>query len=141
MFEKTLSKFTDQVDRIIHSDKPSLTKAELGIRLSNRTLSELHRLVEKEDFEDPGEEINFFRNIKPFPMSYLIYFSEVRSCELNIPKAGTRPKIRFLEKEIKKINKFFAQNKDFVNYMEQSRNYLDTDFFTRNNLDNFPFAH
>lgn len=140
MFEKTMSTFTEQVDRIIHSDKDTLQKAELGIRLSNRTLSELQRLVEKEDFEDSAEEINFFRNIKPLPMSYLIYFTEVRSCELSIPKAGTQPKIRFLEKEIKKINKFFSQNKDFVSYMEQSHKYLDPEFFTRNNLDNFPFA-
>jgi len=140
MFEKTMSTFTDQVERIINSQEDALKKAELGIRLSNNTLSKLQRLVEKEDFEDPAEEINFFRNIKPIPMSYLIYFTEIRRCELSIPKLGTQPKIRFLEKEAKKINKFFSKNKDFANYMEQARRYMDTEFFTRNKLDNFPFA-
>ncbi|PKD18408.1 hypothetical protein APR41_04455 [Salegentibacter salinarum] len=140
MFEKAMSIFTDEVERIINSQEDTLKKAELGIRLSNRTLSELQRMVEKEDFEDPAEEINFFRNIKPIPMSYLIYFTEVRTCELSIPKLGTQPKIWFLEKEAKKINKFFSKNKDFANYMEQSRRYMDPEFFTRNKLDNFPFA-
>ncbi|WP_316930065.1 RteC domain-containing protein [Gillisia sp. Hel_I_29] len=132
--------FTDQVNQIINSESSSLKKAELGIRLCNSTLSELQHMVEKEDFEDSASEINFFRNIKSLPMSYLIYFSEVRNCENSIPKAGSSPKVRFLEKEVKKINKFFSQNKDFVNYMEQSHNYMDPQFFTRNNLDNFPFA-
>lgn len=140
MFEKAMFMFTDQVNQIINSESSSLKKAELGIRLCNGTLSELQHMVEKEDFEDSASEINFFRNIKSLPMSYLIYFSEVRNCENSIPKAGSSPKIRFLEKEVKKINKFFSQNKDFVNYMEQSHNYMDPQFFTRNNLDNFPFA-
>ncbi|WP_133546639.1 RteC domain-containing protein [Salegentibacter sp. 24] len=140
MFEKELTMFIDQVDQIINSKSSALTKSELGIRLCNSTLSELQHRVEKEDFEDAAEEINFFRNIKPLPMSYLIYFSEVRTCELSIPKVGTQQKIRFLEKEVKKINKFFSQNKEFVSYMEQSHNYLDPEYFTRNNLNNFPFA-
>ncbi|MBZ9629765.1 RteC domain-containing protein [Salegentibacter sp. LM13S] len=140
MFEKAISMFTDQVDRIINSESSSLKKAESGIRLCNRTLSELQHMVEKEDFEDSAAEINFFKNIKPIPMSYLIYFTEVRTCELSIPKAGNNPKIRFLEKEVKKINKFFSQTKDFVNYMEQSHNYMDPQYFTRNNLDYHPFA-
>jgi len=140
MFEKAMFMFTDQVNQIINSESLSLKKAELGIRLCNGALSELQHMVEKEDFEDSASEINFFRNIKSLPMSYLIYFSEVRNCEHSIPKAGSSPKVRFLEKEVKKINKFFSQNKDFVNYMEQSHNYMDPQFFTRNNLDNFPFA-
>jgi len=140
MFEKVMFIFTDKVNLIINSESSSLKKAELGIGLCNRTLSELQHMVEKEDFEDSASEINFFRNIKSLPMSYLIYFSEVRNSENSIPKAGSQPKVRFLEKEIKKINKFFSQNKDFVNYMEQSHNYMDSQFFTRNNLNNFPFA-
>jgi len=140
MVEKVMSMFTDQVDRIINSESSPLKKAELGIRLCNGTLTELQHMVEKEDFEDTASEIDFFKNIKPIPMSYLIYFTEVRTCEISIPKVGTNPRIRFLEKEVKKINKFFSQNNDFVNYMEQSHNYIDHQFFTRNNLDNFPFA-
>lgn len=140
MFEQTMATFTNQIDQIINSEVAILKKAELGIRLCNKTLSGLQNRVEKEDFEDTALEIDFFRNIKPIPMSYLIYFTEIRTCELNIPKAGTGPKIRFLEKEMRKINEFFTQNNDFVNYMEQSYNYLDHVYFTRHNLENFPFA-
>lgn len=140
MFEQTMTTFTEQIEQIINSEETSLKKAELGIRLCNKTLTKLQERVAKEDFEDAAEEIAFFKNIKPIPMSYLIYFTEIRTCELNIPKAGIDPKIHYLEKEVKKINEFFTQNNDFVNYMEQSYNYLDPVYFTRHNLENFPFA-
>src|SRR5699024_6117844 len=77
---------------------------------------------------------------KVIPMSYLIYYSEVKACELKKPKAGTEHKIRFLEKEIKKINKFFSRNSDFVHYMEQGHVYMDSKFFTRYHQNNFPFT-
>lgn len=140
MCEELLDYFTRELDLVNKSGLPILERAEKGILLCNSTLSTLQNFVEKEDFEDKISEINFFKNIKPYPMSYLIYFSEVRSCELDIPKAGVKPKIRYLEKEIKKINKFFTRNNDFVHYMEQDHSYLDHQFFTRHNRNNFPFT-
>ncbi|WP_405199341.1 RteC domain-containing protein [Christiangramia sp. LLG6405-1] len=140
MFEEAMNLFTDKLDQIIKSSDSHLKKADYGIRLCNDMLSSLQSKVEKEDFEDPSSEIDFFKNIKPFPMSYLIYFTEVRSCELTIPKAGVKHKIHYLEKEIKKVNKFFAQNNDFVHYMEQNHEYLDHQFFTRNFRNDFPFT-
>lgn len=135
-----MTSFTDQLNEILKSDKSHLKKADLGIRLCNDVLSKLQTRVEKEDFEDTISEIDFFKNIKPYPMSYLIYFTEVRTCELTMPKAGNSYKIRFLEKEVRKVNKFFTSNNDFVHYMEQNHNYLDHQFFTRNYRNAFPFT-
>ena len=64
----------------------------------------------------------------------------MRSCELRKPKAGTSYQIDFFEKEMRKINKFFSRNLDFVNYMEQGYTYIDHQFFTRNPGDSFPFT-
>lgn len=132
--------FSNKLDLVIRSGNSHLSKSEEGIQLCNDTLSNLQHLVEQQDFENTAEEINFFKNIKPFPMSYLIYFTEVRTCELGTPKAGKTHKIRYLEKEIKKVNKFFAQNNDFVHYMEQDHEYLDHQFFSRNYREKFPFT-
>jgi hypothetical protein len=140
MFEKAMSTFGEKIETIIKSDKPDLKKADDGINLCIKTLSALQKQVDKEDFEDATSEIDFFRNIKPFPMSYLIYFTEVRSCELSLPKAGNSYKVRFLKKEIKKINKFFSANNSFVNYMEQNHNYLDHEFFSREGKRDFSFS-
>ena len=135
-----MSTFSERVDSLIQSGKTDLTKAENGISLCIKTLSKLQKQVDQKDFDNIQSEIEFFRNIKPLPMSYLIYFTEVRSCELMLPKAGKSHKIRFLEKEIKKINKFFSANNSFVNYMEQNHNYLDYDFFSRKGRRDFSFS-
>ena len=140
MFEKAMSIFSEKVDSLIQSGKTDLNKAEAGISLCIKTLSRLQKVVDREDFEDSQSEIEFFKNVKPLPMSYLIYFTEVRSCELLIPKAGNSHKVRFLEKEIKKINKFFSANNSFVNYMEQNHTYLDYEFFHRKGRRDFSFS-
>jgi hypothetical protein len=140
MFEKAMSKFSENVESLIQSRKTDLNKAEDGIGLCIKTLSKLQKQVDRDDFENTQAEIDFFKNIKPIPMSYLIYFTEVRSCELMLPKAGNSHKARFLEKEIKKINKFFSANNSFVNYMEQNHNYLDPQFFSRSGRNDFSFT-
>ncbi len=140
MFKKTIDNFNQICNEILESNETSLCNAVSGITLCNKTLTELKDIVDKKDFNTITEEIDFFKNTKSIPMSLLIYFSEVRSCELRMPKAGKIYKIDFLQKELRKINKFFYKNADFVHYMEQGYNYLDHQFFTRNHRDNFPFT-
>lgn len=139
MFQGILKDFEEAINEIIAQEGDNyLRRADRAIPICNRTLSHLRDMVEKEDFESPEKEISFFKNIKVIPMSFLIYFSEVRTSEVQKPKAGVDFQVRFFEKEIKKINKFFSRNSDFVHYMEQGHNYLDHQFFTRNHINNFP---
>lgn len=140
MFKIMIDDFNKKCTAILESNENYLKKANEGILLCNKTLSGLKEKVEQNDFETVPAEIEFFKNDKPVAMSYLIYFTEVRSCELRMPKAGTSYKVEFLQKELKKINKFFYKNADFVHYMEQGNSYLDHQFFTRNQRDNFPFT-
>lgn len=140
MFKNTIESFNDTCNTILGASETMLTKASNGILACNKTLAELKEIVDKKDFNTVPEEIDFFKNVKPIPMSLLIYFTEVRSCELRMPKAGNTYKIQFLQKELRKINKFFHRNADFVHYMEEGYSYLDHQFFTRNHRNNFPFT-
>lgn len=140
MFKNTIEDFNIKINSIVNSEENHLKKASEGIDLCNKTLSILKEKVDQNDFETTPIEIDFFKKIKLLPMSYLIYFTEVRSCELRKPKAGKSYQIEFLEKEMRKINKFFYRNVDFVHYMEQGYTYLDHQFFTRNHRNNFPFT-
>jgi hypothetical protein len=139
MFKKIIESFNTVCTEILEANETTLHKAGSGITLCNKTLANLKEIVDKKDFNTITEEIDFFKNTKPIPMSLLIYLTEVRSCELRMPKAGNSYKVEFLQKELRKINKFFYKNADFVHYMEQGYSYLDPQFFTRNHRDNFPF--
>ena len=140
MFKDIIESFNDTCNTILGASETMLTKASNGILACNKTLAELKEIVDKKDFNTVPEEIDFFKNVKPIPMSLLIYLTEVRSCELRMPKAGNTYKIQFLQKELRKINKFFHRNADFVHYMEEGYSYLDHQFFTRNHRNNFPFT-
>lgn len=52
--------FSNKLDLIVRSANSHLKKSEKGIQLCNNTISQLQHLVEQEDFENTGEEINFF---------------------------------------------------------------------------------
>lgn len=140
MFKNAIESFNVNCNEILESNDTMLNKASKGIVLCNQTLSNLKKIVEKREFDSIQEEIDFFKNNKPIPMSLLIFFSEVRSCELRMPKAGRTYKVEFLQKELRKVNKFFHKNADFVHYMEQGYSYLDHQFFTRNHRNNFTFS-
>lgn len=135
-----MEKFELDLTTILEARVQEVRVTQKGINLCNRILSRLKEQVEKEDFETVAEEIHFFKEVKPAVMSYLIYFTEVHSCEIRKPKAGSSFQVRFFEKEIKKINKFFYRNVDFAHYMELGHTYLDHQLFTRNNQQNFPFT-
>lgn len=139
-FIGVMEKFEQELDLVLNSSNQQLKVTQKGISLCNRSLSALKDQIEKEDFESVEEEIQFFKEIKPAVMSYLIYFTEIRSCEIRKPKAGNNFQIRFFEKEIKKVNKFFYRNVDFSHYMELGHTYLDHQLFTRNYQNNFPFT-
>ena len=129
-----------QLTLILDSPDEYIQITEEGISLCNKVLPELKEFIEKEDFDTVEDEIHFFKEVKPEVMSYLIYFTEIRSCEMSKPKAGINFQLRFIEKELKKVNKFFYRNIDFAHYMELGYNYLDHQLFTRNYRKNFPFT-
>ena len=81
MFTTVIQNFHQDLNNKVLCQIEPLQKADSGIELANATLSKLKELVEHEDFESPAEEIDFFKIIKVDPMSYLIYFSELRSCD------------------------------------------------------------
>lgn len=140
MFKGILGDFELEIGKILVSHTNDLKFSLRGIELCNKVLTRLKEKIDREDFETIEDEIFFFKEVKPQVMSYLIYFTEVRSCEMSKPKAGINFQVRFLEKELKKINKFFYRNIDFAHYMELGHTYLDHQLFTRNYRNNFPYT-
>ncbi|WP_394331380.1 RteC domain-containing protein [Pseudotamlana agarivorans] len=39
----------------------------------------------------------FFKSVKPHPMQFLIYYNELRSCELRMPKLGIESQLKYLK--------------------------------------------
>ncbi|WP_338356909.1 RteC domain-containing protein [Yeosuana marina] len=132
-YKHVIDRFSEKLKEIRSDKRLSLKRTNEGIHLCNNALYLLKGIVEEHGFEDIKAEIHFFKKVKSEPLSFLVYFSEVRSCELLMPKIGLNNQLSFLKKKIRRINKFFNRNWDFVHYMEQELTYLDNQYFTREN--------
>lgn len=130
--EQIIQKFKQQVESLQQKTLNSNSLALKGLSLSNHTLTQLKKWIQVNNFQSISEEIHFFKDLKPVPMAYFIFFTEMRMCELRKPKAGLQFQTAFLKKELKKINKFFYRHSEFSHYMESGQSYLDQQFFSKN---------
>ncbi|MEP5339253.1 MAG: RteC domain-containing protein [Algibacter sp.] len=133
MYSHIIKDFQSKLDKLKEGKRINLEKANEGIHLCNNTLYLLRNIIEKQDFKSEKDEIYFFKKVKVKPLSALVYFNEIRSCQLLMPKMGFEDQFSYLKKKARRINKFFNKNWDFVHYMDQDLNYLDKQYFTRKN--------
>lgn len=129
--EHILQQFTQQTNRLQKDEITPILHALTGIQICKNTLGQLKKWKENKGIITIKEEIYFFKDLKSVPMSYLIFYTEMRHCELRKPKAGKQFQISFLQKKLKKINKFFFQHAEFSTYMESGQSHLNQQYFTK----------
>ena len=114
--EEIIHKFQQQLKYILGSTKSDLEIINDSIFISNNTLVELMSFIEKYDFRNEQEEINFFKNTKPIALKSLIFYSKLRSFHFKIPLNGKKEKKIFLIREFFKINNFFRNHAQLLEF-------------------------
>lgn len=139
MFYATiLNEFNEKIADIEFSEDSQLKRANAGIGIASWALDMFRKHIVSNDFGTIQDEIRFFKSIKCQPMKYLIHYTEIRSCELRIPKSDVNHQEDFLAKQVKKVNQFFERHTEFLLYMEQDYTHFDEHYFTRKNLNSNP---
>lgn len=85
-------------------------------------------------FESLDEEIQFFKHQKPVIVSKLIYYNAIYKIETKKPY-GAKPIRKYLNKELKKLKRFFDHNLEFYKYYRSNNSYVDEKFFVRGKHD------
>jgi len=129
--------FLIQQQLIESGNQKTMDRANLSIIHCRKTLSELKKIIQQNAFDSLEHEIEFFRNTKQISSMPLIYYSEVRSFELQFPVANAKTQRKFINKKIAKLNRFFSHNIDFVQYIQQGHSHFDNQYFTRNFQDSY----
>lgn len=122
LYKELLSDFEKRLKEIQSVTSSSMGGAMAGIQICNDTLSDLRIAVEKDGFKNNDAEIHFFKRVKSEPLRFLIYYTEVRTCEMKMPKWGLQAKLEYIDVEINRINSFFDHNLDFQLYMDNGAN-------------------
>ena len=122
---------SEELARIQSITKDVVKRSDLSIVLCRNLLIKFKRYVSKVKFDTPDKEIHFFKHIKQTPLSNLVYFFELKSFEIHYPKGSESSKKKYINRKLEKLNEFFSRNLDFIQYIDQEKNYLDTHYFTR----------
>jgi hypothetical protein len=120
-----------ELSNIDLSSNGQLRQLNLAISLCTGVLTEFKKEITVNDFSDIPSEINFFKHIKQVPLKNLIYYSEIRSFEIQFPKAIKTTQQDFVLNKMRKLNRFFGHNIDFAHYIESSQEHMDEKYFTR----------
>src|SRR5690606_16567456 len=86
------------------------------------------------DFKNTNEEIRFFKYQKPVIFSKLIYYNTIYKIETRKPN-GAKSIKKHLNRELKKLKRYFDNNLDFYKYYRTNNTSLDDKLFVRGNHD------
>lgn len=126
--ERDLKLIADAHDGPIKIAEESLLTIDLSIR-------ELKKLITLNTFDGIGEEIYFFKHLKPLFISKYIYFMKVLSIVSSVPHSSEKTLKKYYENEWEKLKKYHNENADFYNYYRRNATYMDHKYFVRNSFD------
>ena len=126
-----------ELEKIKQRSTPIIDTSRQIIILSRNTLNEFKKAIIKTNFVSLSKEVEFFKYQKQVSLIQLIYYTEIRSFELQFPKSDIQDQEKFLKKKLRKLNRFYLYNIDFNQYVEANLFHFDKQYFTRSHLDNF----
>ena len=136
-FNLLCEKFEKELEGINILPSDILARSTKAINLSRDFLYILKKEIIKNGFNDKSDEIIFFKQTKQIPLIPLIYYSEIRSFEIQFPKGNIDCQRKYIKKKINKLNRFFLYNMDFVQYLESGFTHFDEHYFTRDFLEDY----
>jgi len=123
--------FTNEIEKARNGTKNKTQLYNKAISLCVNHLSLLRKNVVKNGFESEQDEIHFFKETKQDALHNLVYYSELKSFEVQFPKGSKEIQKKYTHSKLKDIDAFFKSNFEFAQYNEQDLNHLDKFYFTR----------
>jgi hypothetical protein len=131
------TKLLKDLDEINSQNKNILDWATHSIRACRKLLTTYKNEILSKEFKTIKEEVKFFKETKQIPLTKLIYYSEIRSFEIQFPKGDKDCQLKFIKKKINKLNRFFLYNMDFGQYVNSGATHFDKEYYTRDYLETF----
>ena len=118
----------------------SCDKALNLINFIRPLFEDLRNFTHQYTFQDANEEIWFFRDVKPFILSKLIYFNDIYLLELRKPNGSKEVLKEYFKKKQAAITDFCNANLEFYQYYRAKATHLDKYYFLRGN-ENYKLCH
>ncbi len=92
-------KLLKDLDEIKFQNGNILKRAHQSIHVSRNLLCTFKKEILKKGFNTIKDEIVFFKETKQIPLIELIYFSEIQSFEIQLPKADKNAQLKSIKKK------------------------------------------
>ncbi|AQS95178.1 tetracycline regulation of excision, RteC [Polaribacter sp. BM10] len=112
-----------------------LEKAEESIRVTKRALKQIKILFLRKKLIPKNEEILFFKNMKPYVFSKLIYYVKLFSIESKRPRSSNKSQVKYFNNHIDRLQNYFNDNLEFYHYFRRGATFLDEEYFMRGKAD------
>lgn len=83
-----ISQINTEIENVCMNSDVSSDKALYMLNFIRPLFERLREFIHEYTFQDANEEISFFKNIKPFILSKLIYFNDIYTLELRKPNGS-----------------------------------------------------
>ncbi|MDP4256159.1 MAG: RteC domain-containing protein [Bacteroidota bacterium] len=121
----------NRIREILSEQRPEKDNLEACFRTALYCWEELKSRIRECEFDSDEEEIRFFKSIKPRFTGLVEYYAQRYQAALFAPHSSPAASLYFWKMELKRIDRFFAFNQDFVRYMESGDTDLDEIYFLR----------
>ncbi|MGO2293856.1 MAG: RteC domain-containing protein [Psychroflexus halocasei] len=135
--QKLSKKLLKDLDKIKNQSNNILECALHSIKACQKLLSIYKKEILSKKFQTIQDEIKFFKETKQIPLTELIYYSEIYSFEIQLPRSDKDSQLESIKRKINKINRFFLYNMDFVRYVNSGATHFDKEYYTRDYPDTF----
>ena len=135
-----ISKINTEIEISCIDSDISSAKALHMINFIRPLFEELREFTHQYMFQDSNEEILFFKDIKPFILSKLIYFNDIYLLELRKPNGSKEVLKEYYKKKQTAITEFCNANLDFYQYYRSKSTHLDRYYFLRGH-ENYKLCH
>lgn len=133
-YNQILNEINEQLQFVSLEIEDVVKRSETSIDIILKALAQLKILVLKAKFTQ-GEEIIFFKEIKPLLLSKLVYHNKVYKIEMKKPQGGDKVLRKYYNLELDKLKRYFDNELDFYRYYRSNSTYLDHKYFVRDKHD------
>lgn len=130
-YSQLVQDLEDALSRLKKEESNIYSLAEKAIGLCAIAYTQLKTGVNSFGFASIGEEIEFFKKTKPQLCSYLTFYRKLATIESHRPAHSKYGQINYLKREINKLNEYYKQHKEFIEYIRSGQTYADDKYFRR----------
>ncbi len=122
-----------ELETIALENNELIAKASKSLVSLKSTISQLKDFVHHYKFQDKGEEISFFKEIKPVFTSQYFYYDKLFSIKINEPFGSRESLTAYYYQQLDKLQEFVKEHREFYSYCLSNSSDLDDKYFTREN--------